>query len=113
MAILGIVFASLFRGAIFAVHLRATTENRLDAISYLDREAEYLRSLDWSSLTALATDSSFWTTPDDPKLSGTRRFADPDVNLRTVRLSVQWNDADGKTREEVVITAFAKGGLSS
>ncbi len=113
LAILGILFATVFRGMDEAVKLQHNAEDHGDALAYLESEAARLRSLDWSALAALPASASFATPTVNPRLSGTAEFRTPSAHTRTVRLVVRWVDARQRAQEVALVTAITKGGIST
>lgn len=107
--VIGSTFAALGQG------LSLSTSSRLSAASneILQREMEYLRTLNWAELDDLAASASFHTVPGDPRIQTTRIVTDRAVDQKIIRLIVVWTDKNGKQHEVSAVTLITRNGITA
>lgn len=113
LAILGLVFASITRSLDYATRLSSGNRMQADANMLLASESEYLRSLQWSQVEALAGTSTFHDDDAGDAYATQRSAQDLSTGLRSIVLTVSWSDPFGKSRSARTLVVISAGGLST
>lgn len=115
ITLLGIIFLGVFKALGEGMDI---TQKRIDtdtANSFVIREMEYLRSLDWADIVALNSEDPFSLQPTNSKFTA-KRYAENRngrSNQRIIKLEVSWNDAKSHEHSVSSVTFFTQDGITN
>ena len=115
--ILGIVFATTFAAINQVFFLIESARHNTRTAQILQGEMESLRTMDWASLSALQSESTFEAESGSLASYGDDYTCERVINTvkadqREVLLKVNWTDTRGLDHQQNYITYFTKEGLN-